>query len=616
MKKPNLIFGICSHLPPDTPRESFKQNFENIYLPLIEFCEENPRFKICLHIGGTVFDWLEKNKPDFFERFKKLVAERKVEMISGGMFEPAFSLIPERDISGQINAYADCLKKSFGYQPTGAWLAQSVWEGRLAKVLAKGGIEYIILDDSLFIGAKISPKDICGYYVTESEGETLKVFPNSATLACLFQSGPIAEALQSLKNVAQDFSEPVSIFIDSSSQPNVKEILESFKENESFFNFIAPFEYLEHAKAKGRIYLSSDISSHMDLLIRHPEMNDLHKKMIYVSTKVDAAKKKVVFGGGVEREKIIKQASFELWKAQNFSAYTEEGFCQGRVRQSAFKSLIASENLIDRLNRGNAKYVDISVTDVDKDGNDEAILSNEIMNIYFSKTDGAMFEFDFKPKAINIMNVFEDYKGSNQEEKKRRASSFVDYLMPLDSKKEDIKNMNSDWSIEKAYSLSAQRRTNEVNIVLASEVEKNEKKIRLVKNVWLYAGQSIVNITYEFDNLSDEELNFKFVNEFNLSLPQELNFGYLSSQKESRISLDSDKEVLCKTLKLVDEGRRFSVSFDMFDNVNFLCFPLFAGTKSMRGDRIFQGLRIIPGWNVSIKPKGKTAYSFALRIED
>ena len=208
------------------------------------------------------------------------------------------------------------------------------------------------------------------------------------------------------------------------------------------------------------------------------------------------------------------------------------------------------------------------------------------------------------------MSAFED---SNSGEAKTRRASLVDHILPLEEYISDVKTVS--WPVQRLYQLNARRRTNEASIVLSSDAEKDGKKIKLVKTVGILAGQSIVNITYEFDNASDEEINVRFLSEFNLSFPSGGQSGYITSDGSDRISPSEEKEISGKTLKLVDEEHGFSVSFDMFDNISFFCFPVFAEANT-GGEKLFQGIRVIPGWQVNLKPKGKSVYSMALRIED
>ncbi len=607
MNKLNLIFGISSHVPPGAPQESFNKKFEKLYLPLVEFSESNPGFKFCLHLSGTEFEWLLKNKKDLFERLKKLVSKRSVEMISGGIFEPLFSLIPERDMISQLNAYSDWQKKSFGFKPAGAWVRGSIWEHRFAKILSVAEIEYTVLDEKLFEAANIPQKDMRGYYVTENEGKTLKVFPNISSLADILECGGYGEFISRLKDLAGD-ERPITVFIDPGSQ-ELQAVLSALKENENLILFKTFSDYLEYGRQEGRVYLSSDLNQLMSSFLEYPELNDLHKKMIFVSSMVDAAKGRAVFGGDGERKKIIDRAESELWKGQNFLSYTKDGFSEKNLREAAFGHLINSENLIEKLNRGSAKYADFSHTDIDKDGESEAILSNEIMNLYFSRSRGTLFELDYKPRAINIMSTFEDPAAG---ENGIRRGSLVDHVLPPD---EDINDVEAvKWPVEKSFGLNAQRKANEASVILSSNAEKDGRKIRLVKTIGILAGQSIVNITYEFDNAGEEEINIRFLSEFNLSFPPDIRSGYIMSGNGEKFSPSGEKQISGKTLKLVDEKYGFSVSFDMFDNVSFYSLPVF--TRSGAGEKLFQGVRIIPGWQVNIKPKGKSVYNMALRIED
>ncbi len=64
----------------------------------------------------------------------------------------------------------------FGARPTGAWLAERVWEPDLPTSLAAGGYAWTILDDAHFRAAAIPEDDLWGPYITEDQGRPITVF--------------------------------------------------------------------------------------------------------------------------------------------------------------------------------------------------------------------------------------------------------------------------------------------------------------------------------------------------------------------------------------------------------------------------------------------------------
>src|SRR5256712_12523007 len=79
----------------------------------------------------------------------------------------------------------DYLRLRFHTRATGFWLAERVWEPHLAKPLAAAGVEYIIVDDTHFTAVGLREDELTGYFLTDEQGATVKVFPSRTRLRYL-----------------------------------------------------------------------------------------------------------------------------------------------------------------------------------------------------------------------------------------------------------------------------------------------------------------------------------------------------------------------------------------------------------------------------------------------
>ena len=111
----------------------------------------------------------------------------QLELLSGGFYEPILSSLPEEDAIGQIRMMNAFLESEFGCRPQGLWLTERIWSPHLPKIIAKAGIRYTIVDDTHFYYAGLEERQMHGYYMTETEGFSVGVFPISKTPA-LFHS--------------------------------------------------------------------------------------------------------------------------------------------------------------------------------------------------------------------------------------------------------------------------------------------------------------------------------------------------------------------------------------------------------------------------------------------
>ncbi len=111
-----------------------------------------------------------------------LVEAGRVEILGGGFYEPIMTMIPHRDRVGQIRTYSNHLNELLGARIRGMWMPERVWEQHLVVPLAEAGIEYTVLDDFHFQRAGLNDAELYGYYLTEDDGQLLKVFPGSERL--------------------------------------------------------------------------------------------------------------------------------------------------------------------------------------------------------------------------------------------------------------------------------------------------------------------------------------------------------------------------------------------------------------------------------------------------
>ena len=120
-------------------------------------------------------------------------------------------MIPSRDRRGQISSYSKWLTEHFGGPVAGMWMPERVWESEFASDLASSEIAYTVLDDFHFRRAGVRQEDLTGYFVTENEGQTLRVFPGSEKLRYLIPFEDANETIAYCRELAE--SQPGSVLV-------------------------------------------------------------------------------------------------------------------------------------------------------------------------------------------------------------------------------------------------------------------------------------------------------------------------------------------------------------------------------------------------------------------
>ncbi|MGI9458054.1 MAG: alpha-amylase/4-alpha-glucanotransferase domain-containing protein, partial [Aeoliella sp.] len=177
-----LLLVLHNHQPVGNFDHVFEQAYQDSYLPFLEVFEPYESLKIALHTSGSLMEWLDANHPEYVDRLAGLVAAGRVEIVGGAFYEPILTMIPSRDRVGQITTYTKWLNERLGADVQGMWMPERVWEQSLTSDLATAGIRYTLLDDFHFKNAGWTEDGLHGYYVTETDGQLVRVFPGSERL--------------------------------------------------------------------------------------------------------------------------------------------------------------------------------------------------------------------------------------------------------------------------------------------------------------------------------------------------------------------------------------------------------------------------------------------------
>ncbi|MDR7467298.1 MAG: DUF1926 domain-containing protein [Armatimonadota bacterium] len=440
-----FALAIHNHQPVGNFPHVFEEAYARSYLPLLRLLDRHPRIRLALHYSGPLLDWLQGAHPEFFPLLRGLVRRGQVEVMTGGYYEPILVSIPERDQVGQIRKMTTELERRFGARPRGLWLAERVWEPHLAGTLAAAGVEYTVVDDTHFLAAGLSADDLTGYFVTEEGGATLKVFPSLRALRYLIPWKPVAEVVAFLRSKASP-SGPLLLMGDDGEKFGLwpgtyahcweagwmEEFFTALEEEAEWLAVLPPGEAADGPPA-GRVYLPTAAYDEMEewalpaetgiayrqarrrleeerhpalrfvrggfwrqFLVKYPEVNTLHKKMLRVSEKVWR------IPPGRRRRRALE----ELWQAQCNCPYWHGvfgGVYLPHIRRANFAHLIAAEALADEHLGAGPR---VQVGDLDADGGPEVEISTPSMVLWVDPAEGAgVVTWDWRAARVNLVDV-------------------------------------------------------------------------------------------------------------------------------------------------------------------------------------------------------------------
>ena len=462
-KSIHLGLLIHNHQPVGNFPWVFQQVYEEAYLPMIEALERHPEVRLSLHYTGSLLDWMEEAQPAFLLRLALLVKRQQVEIVSGGYYEPILPSIPDTDKVAQIRRLTERIQRIFGTRATGMWIAERVWEPDLPKFLREAGIDWTILDDVHFKNVGLEDHDLLGYYATEDQSSTLKLYATSKSLRYTIPWRPVREAIENLYSLATSDGRRIAVMGDdgekfgswpgtrsycwgSDSKPGwTEEFFTALEQNAAWLHTIPLGEYARDYPALGRIYIPTssyiemtewalpqrksyafgkllhhleeekrhDILQFMrggfwrNFLVRYPEINNQHKKMLRVHQNV--------YNAGATPETGI----IHLWKAQANDTYWHGlfgGIYMGHVRSAIYHHLIKAENAAERVRFGAIDWQRYEFTDFDRDSQDELIVESNQQNLYIDpQRGGTLFEWDMRRSMHNLLSVMTRYEESYHE---------------------------------------------------------------------------------------------------------------------------------------------------------------------------------------------------------
>lgn len=629
----NILICLVYELPPEllNKRTLDSESAKKIdyLIQIIKFLAGSEKLKTNFYINGNILSYLDKKIADFSNTVRTLIEKNSLELLSGGYYEPIFSLIPKDDRQNQILLTNRSINHIFGYTPSGLWLTQFPWDPSIIVDLNKSKIDYTFLPAEYFTSSDNS-NNISGYYITEEDARKIAIYPINMCLKKLMNELSPEEALSKITNENLDIN---TIFLNEpiSNDSELKWLLEFFhliEVNEDIKSNLFKDNF-HSSKPKGTIYLTSKNAS-KESLVKFKEVNLLHKKMLRVSKKINSAKE------GKSRFKVIKemisQAQDLLLQGQIYYPYTSQIHSTNLV-QSTYSNLIKAENLIDISSRNTSKWIQVSELDYDCDGNDEIIIESETQNIYISPSlGGSILEHDYRSKNTNLsyiasrsaeidsekihsveqvaskslnkdsstITIEKVSKAINQEKQNTHITfGLIEHFSKNNFNLDSFHKTNlNHYQIEK---IKAKEESCKVSLITNVFIEKNELEIK--KQISSRSGDSSLVIDYEITNKSSEPCEFSMGVEFNLSIFNDKVdncFIYLEgnrNNKSNNPSLMENEEIKSiKQISIHNKSVLSDISLSWNVESDLLRSPLKSDTE------VNNGITLLPIWKIKIEP--------------
>ena len=450
MKHINIILGNHNHQPVGNFDFCIENVYERSYKPFLDIFKTHPSLKFVFHYTGCLLEWLEKNHPEHIDELANLVNEKRIEICSGAFYEPILAMISDKDKHEQIKKLNNYIKNRFNVSPRGMWLAERVWEQRLASTIAESNLEYVILDDTQFLPAAVDKNNMFGYYTTDDGNNRLNIFPISQALRYYIPFKEVDMVIDYLRTVATEEGDRLLVLHDDGEKYGewpgtyqwvyedkwLVKFFEALERESDWIHLTTYSEYIDKYPPIDRVYIpsasyeemltwvlpakeqnifhdySQSIKDNHDLtpyirggfwrnyMRKYSESNRMQKHMMYTS--------KLVHSMSDSNDK--DTAKNYLFKSQCNCPYwhgTFGGLYLNHLRHATYKNIISATKIAEESLYGK-NYFRTEECDFDFDGINEHIVSSEKEFIVLDRKSASIITWDIKTE--NDINIVDSLK--------------------------------------------------------------------------------------------------------------------------------------------------------------------------------------------------------------
>jgi alpha-amylase len=715
-----LALVFHNHQPVGNFDFVFDEAYTQAYEPLVAALERHPGVRVTMHWSGPLRDWLKAHRPGLLDRIRTLVGRKQIEPLGGGYYEPVLVALPDADKIGQLLKLNEAVTQDFGVRPRGAWMAERVWEPHLARFLAEAGLEYTLLDDTHFIYAGFSPEDLYGHYITEEQGHRLRVFVSAQPLRNALPWQPVDRVIAWLRGLAEQPLPPGApprlaavgedgekfglwpgthalCWGDGQQAGWIESFFEALERNADWLTLLTLEDAAQALPPLGRAYLPASSYEEMtewslppararelaalkrqlhdagrddilrfvkggtwrSFMVKYPEVNTLHKKIIFASDRVHRIRKAA----------LRAEALDQLWASQCDCPFWHGvfgGVYLFHIREAAARHLIEAETIAERARHTGDAWAETTLSDVDCDGFDEVMLSSDTQQLMVAPGQGgSVVAWDWRAAGVNLVNVLsrrpEAYHASLVEavadgtlvvagqplpfdgasrpivrakeaglEKKLiydwyRRASLIDHVLAPDATLDAFyRSTYAEWGdfVNQPYTARAAKSRGEVLLSLSRDggvhAAGEHSPLRVEKKIALKPGESGMAVSYVVTNAGDRPIAARF--------GIETNWGLSGGDSDEGAYLVWPGGTL-KRLNAIDETDAVKEVAIVHERVGRVVvrageagawwqFPIETVSNSEAGfERVYQGTTLLAHWPLELEPAGMWKLSMTFTLQ-
>lgn len=439
---------------------------------IIALLSGRPALKISVFFTGQMLKFINSDYKKEAKLLKEFVKNKRLELLGGAYNDAMLPLFPKKLQEAQLKKYkkfADVFMEATGY-----FCKSHAWEISLIETLEKFNFEYALMPDESIREALGRKAPVSGWFAVEYGGSFMRILTYSQNLSSTFQNMERAEIIDALKNINDsDNSNCIVLSVDlddSLSKNEWLQALDTANAEDLNIEYFALCDAVKEQKTAGKVNLisySSFAPSSRDILLRMPEINFLHKRILNAyfnaRSQSDSQIQKIVF------EKLLKAMP------QSYFEKSANGMLKDSVRFNAHRTVMKAEKILRE--NDEQEGTRFSISGFFLDGNQQISLSNPRLECLIEPSFGGWI------RSLAYRQSFSELACAMRDDGEV-SPLFLDHICPFEFENLDQRNL---WISDRQGAL--------LN-ACKSSVKKQEDKIQ----VMLFGEQNISHLgkTYSF----------------------------------------------------------------------------------------------------------------------
>jgi len=640
-----FVMVLHNHQPVGNFPWVIEECYHSAYAPFLTVLEAHPGVRLGLHFTGALLDWLVCEQPDYLARVRRLVAAGQVEVLGGGLYEPILPVIPERDRRGQLLRLRERVTQLFGAVPTGAWLAERVWEPSLPTALHAAALDYVLVDDEVFQQSGYPEALTAATFLTEDQGAQVRLLPISRRLRYTLPTKPVDDVLATLRAMAAEGAE-VLIYAEDGErygswpgtagylygeEAYLDQLFGALDDAEDL-QCVLPGAYVAQSLPRELIYLPPTSYTEMlrwsggfwrNFLTRYRESNLMHKKMYQVSRWVAQAE---------DAGHAVRAIQTDLYAAQCNCAYwygAFGGLYLPSLRRAVYHHLLRAERAVAPLLPAEARPA-CELIDHDCDGREEILLRSGDVTVGIAPArGGAVFALDDLATPHNFLAVLGRYPLPATESALPDLPvdwyprfSLLDHFLAASVTPEsfrDARYQELGDAVVGEYTVIAAL-PDVVHLRRECHYWDGPDFIPIQVDKYYTLTKNRLAVRYTLTNLSTQERTLRFASELNacLSAGDAPGRTVLVRTPEAVIpaSLQETREIAdVEQVCYRDEWLDTALTLGWSQTATIWILPLLTALRTLEGmEWVYQSTVTLPMWDVTLPPAASWSVTLTMEI--